>query len=168
MIRIRILVENRAEELMVDALFADCIQAGAVGVTMCWDASSAVSIAESSLLRSPQLAVALVLNEATEPTDFRQSIERLLSSAAPRTSWQVTLAAPDLAAWLKLDPAFSAALAAAGPSVAASKADFAAWAKSWSRTQPNRFNRQAIASQNAEFDRLNRFVEQFATVSEVA
>lgn len=157
---VSLFVENRAEELMLERVFADYVRKGQVRVVMCWEASSAVSLAESSLLRSPATAVAVVLNCAAQnPDEFRIPVESILGRSGPSDSWLLALAVPDMTTWLRSDANFNAALTAARPTVPPSKIDIAVFFKNWFDATSGRIvDRAAIEAENVEFEKLARFI----------
>jgi hypothetical protein len=107
---IRILVENRGEELIARGIFADLCRDGRVDVVMCWVASSVVTIAQSSLLRNPEQPIAAILNcpAGNDPAEFREPVVRVLSRVASNDVFHVALAIPEMTAWAKADRRFAA------------------------------------------------------------
>ena len=49
---VRLLVENRAEEIIAAGIFSDLLRRQSLRITMCWESSSMISIAETSLLQN--------------------------------------------------------------------------------------------------------------------
>jgi hypothetical protein len=109
---VRIFVENRAEELVMNGIFRDLIAQGYVQVKMTWTLSSALSLASLALLENPGYPVAIVANCKSEllAPDIRQPSERILSKASHSEAWHLALAIPDVTAWLAADSRFLAHL----------------------------------------------------------
>jgi hypothetical protein len=155
---VRVLVENRGDELIVASIFADLVRESAVKVVMCWDASSAISLAESWLLSEPSsLPLALILNCASEPDEFRRPVERILLRDAPSDRWCVALAIPDLTSWAERDSRFTAALAVEKKNRGIlSKYDIFIFFKEWAAEHA--FNRDELFAQEPEFRTLYEYV----------
>jgi hypothetical protein len=104
---VRILTNNRAEELFLKAILKPRVDQGQIRVDSYLLSDAAISIARQSLLEHPERPVALVLNADT--TDSRKasrdrgSVERILGSAYP-LNWFVALVVPKVSAWALADP----------------------------------------------------------------
>lgn len=161
---VQLLVENRAEELIANGIFADVVATGLVRIRMCWESSSAISLAASYLLERPTVAVALALNCPFPSEQFRAPIERILNRAGPNGLWCVALAIPDMVAWLKMEQGFSRVLQQSRPAIGPKKADIAVFFKELSSQPDYQFDRQQVIDQDPEFARLAHFIEEHTKV----
>jgi len=158
---LRMFVENRAEELMANGIFADHVRDGRLVVRMCWTSSSAISFAELILLREAATPTSVILNCTSDPEELRTPIERILSRAGSKERWHVALAIPDMTTWLLAEPKFAESeTEARAKGSPATKADVAVRFKEWAQQPGNHFNRDEVSRKNEEFEALNRFVEQ--------
>ena len=157
---LRVFVENRAEELMVNGIFADYVRDKRLVARMCWTSSSAISFAELVLLRDAATPTSVVLSCTSDPEEFRTPIERILSRAGSRERWHVALAIPDMTTWLLEEPSFGESeRTARADGRPATKADVAIRFKEWARLG-NHFDREEVSRNNDEFAALNRFIAQ--------
>lgn len=154
---VRLFVENRAEELIVEGIFADYVRDKRLKVKMAWTSSSAISLAEYWLLTTSSDSVALVLNCPGNADEFRVPIENILSRASTAERWHVSLAIPDMTTWLRLDPMFGKAIET-NSVPQNSKADIAVCFKNWATG--HRFDRETASQQNPEFAALNTFLSE--------
>jgi hypothetical protein len=159
-ILVRLFVENRAEEWIAEGIFADFVRNGSLDVRMCWTSSGAISFAQYWLLTSPNVCVAVALNCEGNAEDFRTPIRNILSRAAEEARWHIALAIPDMSKWLLFDPKFAESVTQAR--LQPTKSDITVHFKDWVSQSGNQFDRDEVAKQNAEFARLNKFIEEHA------
>ena len=108
---IRVITENLKEEKALRAIFRDESGRGLVTVQSFLTSSAALGSAEYSLLTHRGRPVALVVNsDAWSPEEIeeeRATIHRILYRASPR-DWHVSIAQPNVDAWLMSDPSIRA------------------------------------------------------------
>jgi hypothetical protein len=157
--QIRILVESRSDEIMANGIFADLLRESAARVVMCWNASSAISLAASRLIsETPPQPIALILNCPGSPWELRQPVERILRRSYPDDGlWHVALAIPDMIAWLKHDAQFAAAIQAEEHKrISMNKYDTIVFTKDW--LAQHAFNPGELLRQEPEFRSLHEFL----------
>lgn len=134
---------------------------------MAWTLSSAVGVAERSLMDKPNYPVVVVANCPEDAPDFegespeynRRLIETMLNRVSFRGPWHVALAFPHTTAWALLDPEFSQVLADEEDRFGQrNKHDVAVLFKKWAAK--HQFNRDAASREDPEFRKLNEFIEQ--------
>jgi hypothetical protein len=156
---LKIFVESPTDGLLAKWIFDDLVKEGSVRITTSSDSSSAISRAESSLLRMPKSPIVLILNCVARPDEVRAPVSRMLDRAAPHGlghAWHVALAVPDMTRWLKLDPSVVKALDKMGPQSPEARA----FLKGWVVNTPNHFDRDGVSALDSEFKSLNEFVTQ--------
>lgn len=158
---VRLFVEYHSEELIAEGIFADFVQNGRLEVRMCWTSSGAISLAESWLLTTPDIYIALALKCSGNPEEFRAPIRNILSRDAREERWHVALAIPDMKKWLLFDPKFAEAVDNAPVSLSTNP-DVAVFFNEWVNKSNNQFDREEVSKQDAEFAALNKFIEEHA------
>ncbi len=162
--RIRIFVENRAEQLIVEGIFRPEIEAGEVQIDQCWELSSMIGVAQLSLLQHPERPVALVINASDRTQDDVEQnilgpIHRQLSDTAS-VDWIMVVAYPNIVAWAKSDPRVEEIYAAENLTNKHDQAvRFARWCKE------NVFDRTLLTSSDSQFEKLIEFHAAHVTIA---
>lgn len=161
--KLRLLIENLAEQRIIEGIFRDEVERGLIQVQRCWESSSAISVAQSSLLQRPDEPVALVLNtHIVDPVEieeeWRGPVLRLLSETATQ-DWHAAFAIPRLDAWAVADPrikrAFGEDESKLGPRTYYDRA-----VRFADLTKREPFDRGALYRSNAEFRGLADFIQR--------
>jgi hypothetical protein len=160
---VRLLVENRPEEKIAEAIFRREVESGLVEVDSGLTTSGTIALAELSLLEHPDRPVALVLNTRTENqekiAELHETVPRILSRTAPPDRWQVALAVPRLDAWAWVDPRLRAALEARE----VLNKDYSRLADELVKlTRKHPFDVEALAQASPDFRGLLDFIQRHA------
>lgn len=158
---VRVFVHYRANQSLLEGMFADWVQDGNLIVSPCGTTSSAISLAESWLLMDEDAPVAVVFSWSEDPAYFRNPIENIFFRAAPRKRWHVAIANPNITTWLLLDSKFAKAANQAQVPLD-SELGLAEFFEQWINEPGNQFDRDEVSKQNDEFAALNRFIEEHA------
>ncbi len=157
---LQILAEKLSGERALQALFQGESKRGEIGIRSCFTSSGVISVAQSILLQYPEQAVILVFDAGDKDDhdieERRNTIYRILAGTAP-DGWHVTLARPDVDAWLMADPAARAIFEADG-ATRRSRIERAARIGEIARNRP--LDREAIGKVHPEFASLVAFVDQ--------
>lgn len=162
--QVRILVENRAEQLIVEGILRAEIEAGEVHVDQCWELSSLLRVADLSLLEHPERPIALIVNaNGRTPSDIEEEvlgpIRRRLSDTASN-DWIVVVAYPDILAWARSDARFDHACKMQNLT---NKHDLAARFADWSKAES--FDRASLSTSDSQFASLLEFLTAHAAAA---
>ena len=105
--KIQLLTENRAEQLFLMAIFLEERRRGLIEVSSFLLPDTAVSAAELYLLQRPERPIALILNaghKAPEQIEKKRAVLRRILSKITRKNWHISLANPNVDAWVMADP----------------------------------------------------------------
>ena len=162
---IRMLTDGKINEGLIRALFRDELDRGEITLRSYYATSGAIGAAEFTLIEYPDVAVILVFNAGDEEDykieERQATIHRILYRDAP-DGWHVTLAVPDVDAWVMADPEVRAAF----------EADEATRANPRERSkrigpmaEARAIDREAIAHAHPEFASLMEFLASRARIA---
>jgi len=164
---ILVAVERRFAERALKAIFRAEDAKGEIEWVAAGSMSSAFGTIESSLLSDPGRPVAMVYNAKgqgqEEVESDRAAIHRMLHHASYRQIWHVSVAIPDVIAWIMADPAIRPAFDQMVP-VPSTREERAEKIGEVAARRP--IDREAIARAFPDFRSLVEFIGTHARASE--
>lgn len=155
---VRLFVVYGGEVSIMERLFADYVQNGSLAIERSGSSSSAISLAESWLLTTSNVSVALALSCPGDTEEYRRPIRSIFSRDAEEERWHIALAGPDITKWLLYDPNFAQAVQDA--QVTHKFTEVVNYFVQWHSEPGNQFSREEVSKQDPEFAALSKFIEE--------
>jgi hypothetical protein len=163
-----VITHSATDQRFLEAIFRKERESGVMEVSSRSTYSGAIAMAEYMLLMTGDRPIVLILNADTDDPERikreQRTIERILYRSAPN-GWHVTLAIPNVDAWVKADPRIRADFEA---NSATRGNRYNQAIRIWELVKEAPLNREEIRRVHPEFRALDEFIERSSPILQPA